>query len=80
MMINTQKIIAVTEANQNFSKAMRIADQHGDAIIFKSNRPKYKLTNLELEPDLGLTDEEKIDVVAKRVLKRFLPAFKELAK
>lgn len=79
-MIDTQKIITVTEANQNFSKATRIADQHGDALIFKNNRPKYKLTNLELEPELALTDEEKIDVVAKRILKRFLPAFRELAK
>ena len=80
MMIDTRKIITVTEANQNFSKATRIADTHGEALVFKNNRPKYKLTNLELEPDLELTDDEKIDVVAARILKRFKPAFLELAK
>ena len=80
MMIDTRKIITVTEANQNFSKATRIADTHGEAILFKNNRPKYKLTNLELEPDLELTDDEKIDVVARRILARYKPAFLELAK
>lgn len=80
MMIDSRKIITVTEANQNFSKATRIADTHGDALVFKNNRPKYKLTNLEIEPDLELTDDEKIDIIAKRILTKFKPAFLELAK
>ena len=80
MMIDTTQIITVTEANQNFSRATRIADEKGAALVFKNNRPKYKLTNLEVEPDLELTDDEKIDVVAKRVLRRYHEAFEELAK
>jgi len=80
MIIDTKQIITVTEANQNFTKATRIADENGSAIVFKNNRPKYKLVNLELEPDLELTDDEKIDIVARRVMQRFKPAFMELAK
>ncbi|MGM9565955.1 type II toxin-antitoxin system Phd/YefM family antitoxin [Evtepia sp.] len=80
MMIDTTQIITVTEANQNFSRATRIADEKGAALVFKNNRPKYKLTNLEVEPDLELTDDEKIDVVARRIMNRFKPAFLELAK
>ena len=80
MTIDTKKIITVTEANQNFSKATRIADEYGDAVVFKNNRPKYMLVNLEKEPDLELTDDEKIDVVARRILDRFKPAFLKLAK
>jgi len=80
MTIDTKKIITVTEANQNFSKATRIADEYGDAVVFKNNRPKYMLVNLEKEPDLELTDDEKIDVVSRRILDRFKPAFLELAK
>lgn len=80
MMIDTAQIITVTEANQNFSRATRIADEKGAALVFKNNRPKYKLTNLEVEPDLELTDDEKIDIVARRIMKRFKPAFLELAK
>ena len=77
MMIDSSKIITVTEAKQNFSKATRIADTHGDALVFKNNRPKYKLVNLEVEPDLELTDDEKIDIVARRILTRYKPAFLE---
>ena len=80
MMIDTAQIITVTEANQNFSRATRIADEKGAALVFKNNRPKYKLTNLEVEPDLQLTEDEKIDVVARRIMARFKPAFLELAK
>lgn len=80
MIIDTAQIITVTEANQNFSIATRIADEKGAALVFKNNRPKYKLTNLEVEPDLELTEDEKIDIVARRIMKRFKPAFLELAK
>lgn len=80
MVIDTKQIITVTEANQNFSKATRIADERGSAIVFKNNKPKYKLLNLEVEPDLELTDDEKIDIVARRIMQRYKPAFLELAK
>ena len=72
--------IFFTEANQNFTRATRIADETGSAIVFKNNRPKYKLTNLDLEPDLELTDDEKIDIVARRIMQRYKRAFVELAK
>lgn len=80
MMIDTAQIITVTEANQNFFRATRIADEKGAALVFNNNRPKYKLVNLEVEPDLELTDDEKIDIVARRIMQRFKPAFQELAK
>lgn len=80
MQINTKTIVSVTEANQNFSRASRIADKNGRAIIFKNNRPKYMLIDLDNSPFFELTDDEKIDIVASRVLKRFKPAFEELAK
>ncbi len=80
MRIDTDTIISVTEANQNFSRVTRIAERSGQAVIFKNNRPKFLLIDLENSPILDMTDDEKIDVVAARILKRFKPAFKELAK
>ena len=80
MTIDTNTIISVTEANQNFSKVTRIAENHGQAVIFKNNRPKYMLIDIENSPIFDMTDDEKIDVVAARILKRFKPAFMELAK
>ena len=80
MTINTNAIISVSEANQNFSKATRLAEQHGQAIIFKNNKPKYILLDLESNPIIEITDDEKIDFVAARILKKYKPAFLELAK
>lgn len=80
MMINTRSIVTATEANQNFSRVARIADANGQAVIFKNNRPKYLLIDMESMPIFDMTDDEKIDVVAKRVLRRYHEAFEELAK
>ena len=80
MTIDTQTIVSVTEANQNYSRVTRIADAHGQAVIFKNNRPKYLLVDMENTPWFDMTDDEKIDIVAARILKKYKPAFEELAK
>ncbi|MCI6269398.1 MAG: type II toxin-antitoxin system Phd/YefM family antitoxin [Clostridiales bacterium] len=80
MMINTNTIVSATEANQNFSRVTRIADTNGQAVIFKNNKPKYLLIDMESTPYFDMTDDEKIDVIARRVLNRYRPAFEELAK
>ena len=81
MLINTDKIVSMTQANQNFSSVARLADRLGDIVIFKNNRPKYVL--IDIEDNMAyyeLSDDEKIDIVARRILKKYLPAFQELAK
>ena len=80
MMINTNAIVSAYEANQNFSRVTRIADAQGQAVIFKNNKPKYLLVDIESTPYFDMTDDEKIDVIAARILKKFKPAFEELAK
>jgi len=73
-------MLTVTEANQNFSKAVEIAEKNGSAVISQDDRPRYMLIDLAQNPVMDLTDDEKIDVVAKRVLERHRSAFEELAK
>lgn len=80
MTIESGTIASMTEANQNFSRIARIADKHGEAIIFRNNRPKYRLVDLDREPTFELSDDEMIDVAAARILRRYRPAFEELAK
>ena len=55
-----------TEANENLSQP--------------AQAEKDDMMELENAPFLDLTDDEKIDIVAARILKRFKPAFEELAK
>ena len=80
MIVNTNQMLSVSEANQNFSKATKLADQNGSIILLKNNRPGYMLISLRENPDFELTADEKIDVVARRVLERHRKAFGELAK
>lgn len=80
MQIDTKTIVSATEANQNFSRVARLAEKNGQAVIFKNNRPKYMVIDLDSSAYLDLTDDEKIDVVAARIMKKYKPAFMELAK
>jgi len=80
MKIDSNRIVSVTEANQNFSGVSRLVDKTGEVIIFKNNKPKYRLVNVDSDAGFELTDDEKIDIVAARILKRYKQAFMELAK
>ena len=74
MNIDTETIVSVSEANQNFSRVTRIADSMGEAVIFKNNRPKYLLIDLEGPPLSGLSEKEKLRFVAERRLNENRPA------
>lgn len=80
MNINTNTIVSMTEANRNFSHVAKIAEKRGEAVIFKNNKPKYIVLDIEKSDYIDISDDEKIDVVAARILKKFKPAFEELAK
>ena len=80
MYIDTDKIVTMTAANQNCSAVARQTDRDGKSIIFRNNRPKYILIDLDGDGYLDLTEDERIDVVARRVMKRHKAAFLELAK
>ena len=80
MYIDTDKIVTMTAANQNFSAVARQTERDGKSVIFKNNRPKYILIDLDDGGYLYLTEDERIDVVAKRIMKRYKAAFLELAK
>ena len=80
MQLDTDQIVTMTAANQNFSAVARQTDRDGRTVIFKNNRPKYLLLDLDRGDPLDLTDDERIDVVARRIMARHRAAFLELAK
>ncbi len=80
MNINTEKIVSITEANQNFSRVAKMAEKHGELYIFKNNKPKYKLVDIENDTEIEMTDDEKIDFIAARILELYRPAFEKLSK
>ncbi len=80
MIINTEQIISMTEANQNFSKAVKIVDKNKKAIVMKNNKPRYIIIDFNDNNFLELSDDEKILIISNRILNRHINAFKELAK
>lgn len=79
MKIDTKNLISLKEANEDFSKVAKKVDQEGSAVILKDNKPKYIIVEYDETNYLALTDDEKIDIVAKRVLEKYRKAFEVLA-
>ena len=80
MNINSDAIMSITEVNQNFSSAVRRVEKNGKVYIFKNNKPRFLLIDLEQEPEIEMTDEEKIEFIGRRILNDHKKAFEELAK
>lgn len=80
MTIDTDMIVTATQANQNFSKIAKMAEKKGHIVVFKNNRPKLLLIDLDTEPQIEMSDDEKLEFVAGRILREHKAAFEELAK
>ncbi len=80
MTIDTNAIVTATEANQNFSRVARLAEERGHVVVFKNNRPKLLVIDLDTEPQIDMTEDEKLAFVAERILREHRAAFEELAK
>lgn len=80
MMINTKNLISMTEANQNFSKVTRLVDETGSALILKNNRPSYVLMKYDNFERAAAADDESLDAVSQKLMKKNRLAYEELAK
>ena len=70
MTVNTNTLVSITEANQNFSKVARLVDQNGSAVILKNNVPRYVVLEFsEVEKMQTATDEDIADI-SKRLITR----------
>ena len=65
MTVDTNTMISITEANQNFSKVARVVDEHGTAVILKNNVPKYLVIDFAISERLIKQNMEAYEVLAK---------------
>lgn len=79
-MIDSKNIMSITDVNQNFSKAIKEVERLGQVVIFKNNKPRYVLYDIDQSPQIEMSDDEKILFVGKRILMEHKKAFEELAK
>lgn len=83
MMIDTNIIIPMTDANQNFSKVTRIVDTNGMAVIMKNTKPRYIVVGFDEYETVNAAMQmrkQKIDAVADSVIDENIEALVELAK
>ncbi|MBQ8503340.1 MAG: type II toxin-antitoxin system Phd/YefM family antitoxin [Clostridia bacterium] len=83
MMINTNYLVPMTEANQNFSKVARAVDESGMAVILKNNKPRYVVVDFEEYDTIAAAMQmrkSKIDSLADTLIDENMEALGELAK
>ena len=80
MTINTENMVSITEANQNFSRVARLVDEKGSAIILKNNAPRYLLIEFsQVEKEQTMADEDVL-AISQRIMNQNKEAYEVLAR
>lgn len=80
MKIDTNTMVSITEANQNFSKIARLVDEHGTAVILKNNVPRYLVIDFSKAEDDSIASDEDVSNISKKLIAQNREAYEELAK
>ncbi len=80
MTIDTNTMISISEANQNFSKVARLVDERGSAVILKNNVPRYLVIDFsKADADIIAADEDVLSI-SKKLMAQNQEAYEVLAK
>ena len=80
MMINTDNLVSISEANQNFSRVARLVDERGSVIILKNNVPRYLVVEFNQDEGIQAASDESVLDVSKKLIEKNRQAYEELAK
>ena len=80
MKIDTNTMVSITEANQNFSKVAKIVDEHGTAVILKNNVPRYLVIDFSKAEKEKVASNEDVFAISERLIKQNMEAYGVLAK
>ncbi|MCI8724002.1 MAG: type II toxin-antitoxin system Phd/YefM family antitoxin [Ruminococcus sp.] len=80
MTINTNTMVSITEANQNFSKVARLVDEHGTAVILKNNVPRYLVVDFSKADYDAVASNEDVLTISKRLIEKNKESYEVLAK
>ena len=80
MTIDTNTMISISEANQNFSKVARLVDELGSAVILKNNVPRYLVIDFsKADKDMIASDEDVLSI-SQKLIAQNKEAYEVLAK
>ncbi len=80
MTINTNTMVSITEANQNFSKVARLVDEHGTAVILKNNVPRYLVIDFSKAEHDAVASNEDVLSISQRLIEKNKESYEVLAK
>lgn len=80
MTIDTNTMISITEANQNFSKVTKVVDEYGTAVILKNNVPKYLVIDFNKAEQEKVASTKDVFAVSERLIQQNMEAYEVLAK
>jgi antitoxin Phd len=79
MLIDTKNMVSITEANQNFSRVVRLVIENGEAYILKNNKPIIQMRYLSEEESPALSEEAVLQI-SDQLMDQFGKAYEALAK
>ena len=80
MLVNSKAMVSISEANQNFSRVARLADEQGTVVIMKNNAPRYLLIDFSQAEAMQVASDEEVLAVSARLMQRNRDAYEVLAK
>ena len=80
MNIDTNTMVSISEANQNFSKVARLVDERGAAVILKNNVPKYLVIDFSKADEEIVASDEDVLSISKKLIAQNKEAYEVLAK
>lgn len=80
MNVNTNTMVSISEANQNFSKVARLVDQYGSAVILKNNSPRYLILEFNQADEQLAASNDDVMAISKKLLSQNKAVYEELAK
>ena len=80
MSINSNVLVPMTEANQNFSKVIKIVEENGMAVILMDSKPRFMIMDFTEYNEIQVMRQKLFDEASDSVIAENLEALIELAK
>ncbi len=80
MNIDTNTIVPISVANQNFSKVARLVDQYGSVVIMKNNSPRYIIYEFNQADTMQAAADDDVIASSTKLMQRNAHVYEELAK
>ena len=68
MTIDTNTMVSISEANQNFSKVARLVDEKGSAVILKNNVSRYLIIDFSKANDDIIASDDDVFSISKKLI------------